>query len=114
MGVHPQDPRVTISEMDLMPGQEVGLVVEATDVAMLASEEEILGMGEVILATDAATLATHLTDQALDVKMDLLHSDPITIALVRPTLVRNALIKRHSISLAAKRSFKVANWRPRL
>lgn len=76
--------------MDLILAQEVASVVAAMDVAMLGLEEETR-------VTDVATLATHLTDQVLDVKMDHLRFEPTITALVRPILARNASIRCHNI-----------------
>lgn len=110
MEVHPQGWQVMIREMDLIRDQEVALVVEATDVAMLDMEGEILDMAEVMQVTEGATPAIHLTDQVLDAKTVHLRFDHTITVLVRLIQGPNASTQHHSIWLAWRRSFPGVNW----
>ncbi len=89
MEAHPQGRQVMTREMDLIPGQEVALVGEATDAATVDMDVEILDM-------DGVTLAIHLTDQVLDAKTAHLRSDHTITALARLIRAPNASTQHRS------------------
>ncbi len=118
MEAHHQGRQVMTREMDLIRAQEVALVGEATDAAMVDMDGEILDMAGVMLAMDVvildmdgAILAIHLTDQVLDAKTVHPRSDHTTTALARLIRAPSASIQHHSIWLPWRRSSLAVNWR---
>ena len=111
MEAHPQGRQVMIHEMDLIRDQEVVLVVEATDVAMVVDMEgEILDMAEVMQVMGGVTPVIHLTGQVLDAKTVHLRSDPTTTVPARLIRAPNASTQHRSIWPAWRSSFPAVKW----